>query len=74
MCQPIGVQVCITALRTTGSWNLALVESCAALKCSIPQMHLFVLEIGFWIQDPLFSAFLMGKMAYNPIAFGQVNA
>lgn len=37
-------------------------------------MHLFVSEIGFWIQDPLFSAFLMGKTAYNPVASGQVNA
>lgn len=55
-------------------YNLALVESCAALKCSILQMHLFVPEIGFWIQDPLFSAFFMGKMAYNPVASGKVNA
>lgn len=36
----------------------------------------FVLKIGFWIQNPFFTGFLMGKnkvWAYNPVAFGHIN-
>ena len=62
------------------SWhNSALVESCAALRCSVLQIHLFVSEMDFWIlkpSHPRFAAFLMGKKevwVYNPVASEQIN-